>query len=390
MCLRRISNNYYNQYKIYFVSNGIDYIDNSNFLVSGSHDEINQLFTINNSVDSINLYIIEKLWDSHVGYTNSISTNNVAVLRDYIFNSTTPHEIGHALGLYHTHEDSNKVKLDGSDCSISGDLICDTPPDPGLNEENVVNCKYVGDSRYNPLVDNLMSYSPCRTKLTNGQVWRIRQTIKNNEVIRKTLNTTHELNFINWKFDKSSSVCLNQSKTFILENIPTDCFVTWKVSDNITIKTSNNSSVEINLNNLNFESYLKAILLIDSRFYTFYLRLNQLEHPLESNLTLESFKSTPIYLGRFTNITARYNSIIDVGQLGYTWEWSVPSSQVIYHSPNYSYIHVSPIGTPSSLYIQVKASNECGCTNWKGKWFKVEPAPDDCIDCPTKGGEIHY
>lgn len=84
--------------------------------------------------------------------------------------ATTTHEIGHYLGLYHTDEDftdedGNVELVNGSNCEIAGDRICDTPASPGLNDRNIAEptCDYVGTEtdangdRYNPDTFNFMT-----------------------------------------------------------------------------------------------------------------------------------------------------------------------------------------------------------------------------------------
>lgn len=97
------------------------------------------------------------------------------------------HEIGHYYSLYHTHETGF-----GADCPIYincyqlGDLVCDTPPDPGLHNctgdlgSCVDNCEYTGTARcgnatYAPNVNNTMSYTDpeCMTGFSAGQNARI-------------------------------------------------------------------------------------------------------------------------------------------------------------------------------------------------------------------------
>jgi hypothetical protein len=90
------------------------------------------------------------------------------------------HEMGHCLGLLHTHETSTGDELvDGSNCGSAGDELCDTPADPQLSSANVddVTCVYFGTDTdangdmYNPDVTNTMSYAPfnCRGSFTNDQ-----------------------------------------------------------------------------------------------------------------------------------------------------------------------------------------------------------------------------
>ncbi|OAV44596.1 zinc-dependent metalloprotease [Lewinella sp. 4G2] len=128
------------------------------------------------------------------GYTYLPPGRDLILMDADCFNNgaTLSHEIGHYLGLYHTHGKSNCEDLtdelvDGSNCDFTGDDICDTPADPNLRgpgcsaSEIGGNCQYTGTRRdangaaYQPLTDNIMSYAPsfCRDAFTNGQYDRM-------------------------------------------------------------------------------------------------------------------------------------------------------------------------------------------------------------------------
>jgi len=85
------------------------------------------------------------------------------------------HEFGHFFGLYHTFEQNmfGRDQFIEGDCYITGDRICDTPPDPGTIFELYVNyskCEMVGFENeagisYKPIIENFMSYyKPCYLK----------------------------------------------------------------------------------------------------------------------------------------------------------------------------------------------------------------------------------
>ncbi len=101
---------------------------------------------------------------------------------------TVAHEIGHCLGLVHTHEDYGQScpsalieNIDGSNCATAGDMICDTPADPNIgppSRRDTVTCEFIGttlmdcngDAPYTPIMNNIMSYAgPCRTAFIPAQ-----------------------------------------------------------------------------------------------------------------------------------------------------------------------------------------------------------------------------
>ena len=187
----------------------------------------------------------------------------------------------------------------------------------------------------------------------------------------------------------NSIICYGQTAIFST-SIGLSCVdnITWSTSKNIQITGNNGAgiSVQSTYENSVGNGWITATLN-NGASATKNVKVGK---PEASRIALESFKSYPIYTNRWTNITARYNGLIDVGQLGYTWEWIVPSHAIKHASATYSYLHVKPIVMTPSVYIKTRARNECGCSDWKGKWFTVKAAPRNCIGCPTGGGEIHY
>ncbi|MFN0215407.1 MAG: T9SS type A sorting domain-containing protein [Saprospiraceae bacterium] len=98
------------------------------------------------------------------------------------------HEMGHYMGLYHTHGKTNLGTTDelvnGSNCLTAGDDVCDTPADPNLYTTSSSNCSYFGiaqdlnNQSYLPDVGNHMSYAQkqCRNHFSVGQMNRMAYT----------------------------------------------------------------------------------------------------------------------------------------------------------------------------------------------------------------------
>ena len=173
----------------FFICGGINYIDNTDYF-NFSKSEESELTSSNNVDDVINIYFANTVksdtGSNLCGYAyfpggpetimmkNSCATNG----------STLSHEVGHFFALSHTHGNSSQSNelVNGSNCSDSGDYICDTPADPKLSYSNVnLNCTYTGDETdanndtYVPDEENLMSYSrkECRNRFTSEQLARI-------------------------------------------------------------------------------------------------------------------------------------------------------------------------------------------------------------------------
>lgn len=120
---------------------------------------------------TINIFYTDKISiqgsDEYCGfaYYPTAGKDYVLLKKDCsIYNSTAIHEMGHFLGLYHTHESTfGKDDDETNNCTQAGDLICDTPA------ENIA--AMLPDTSTIHLPINFMSYGSKsqRSFFSNGQ-----------------------------------------------------------------------------------------------------------------------------------------------------------------------------------------------------------------------------
>jgi len=147
-------------------------------------------FTDLNKKRCLNLYLTKNDYDDFKGSAGTdIPTVNCAVQRQYLWTSSTIHELLHCLGCLHTHESDMTDGLN----TKTGDKVCDTPSSPELRPDLTRFCDFVipglSKRKSRILNTNLMSYSnsSCRNTLTTGQGSRIRRTTELNPQIYRTL-----------------------------------------------------------------------------------------------------------------------------------------------------------------------------------------------------------
>ncbi len=98
------------------------------------------------------------------------------------------YEFGHYFGLLSTYQGNGSELVDGSNCETEGDLICDTPADPYINDGSIHQytqaCIFVSDKLdangqfYEPDVGNYMSHygSQCECGFTFQQYSKMAET----------------------------------------------------------------------------------------------------------------------------------------------------------------------------------------------------------------------
>lgn len=192
--------------KIGFYTKDIKFVDNSqwnNEFIKQDDFTINKVLSPFEDDKALNLFYFNTLLNRRNGQiTGSLGAtalfpdqgNNIKLSSSAYANqntATVTHEIGHYLGLYHTSDDFRDVNgnielVDGSNCTNSGDFICDTPASPDLNSSNIneSNCMYTGTETdangmpYSPDSFNYMTQwagadsngNLCRRRFSPGQI----------------------------------------------------------------------------------------------------------------------------------------------------------------------------------------------------------------------------
>lgn len=198
--LDEVNSYFQNSFVEFFVCDDVNYINSSSLYDFDSDTQQDLLFS-NHQSDILNIYFVNDISfgaGGACGYTYLPGNSNQyydAIVMDNDCTTSTDgttltHEFGHHLNLIHTHGPQNGSLTDelvnGTNCSVAGDLLCDTPADPELGGNNVnnVNCLYsvsgtpptdAQGNLFDPDTSNIMSYAPqvCTNTLSDDQYARM-------------------------------------------------------------------------------------------------------------------------------------------------------------------------------------------------------------------------
>lgn len=260
-------NDYYAEANITFSLLGSDYIDDDKYINMTILQCLNEdnlgygLFEESVRTNAINIYVLSSAPNLKTpemelnGLANNIPGNACIVKELKYIDATLAHEIGHCLGLYHTHQGTKcrhhncdvsemgtPELVNGSNSTTAGDYISDTPADP----LSWYICTYSGGSitdangaKYNPDPENIMSYSSCKSKHTQKQLERIYETIDHSTLLQALCTKT-----VTNRITTPSVIGSGTSYTMSVD-APDNYIVTWNVScKSCTSKTSSNTYTE--------------------------------------------------------------------------------------------------------------------------------------------------
>ncbi len=178
----------FQSHNICFVLVGRSEINNTAYfnINADDHPQIPNLTTTNLHEDAIDIYSLPQAVGGGWWGNAYAIPNHYLVLKGGVTGANgLTHEMGHDLGLYHTFETffGNEL-VNGSNCTVAGDLVCDT----GADDDGSVSaaCAYTGGGTdangqtYNPDTQNYMAYGrwSCHDQFTTGQRNRMHSNIQ--------------------------------------------------------------------------------------------------------------------------------------------------------------------------------------------------------------------
>jgi len=181
--------------------------------------------------------------------TDNVLRQHIVLNSNSVTNGRTlGHEVGHWLGLLHTHGASNNRPavgvettelVDGSNCESTGDLVCDTPADPNLAGRVDSSCNYTGGSSlidangslFQPDATNRMSYTrgSCRSNWAQGQGFRM------------------QAGYLGVREDRGYNLRLNscdigfESASYVSQNAPSEMQTNSRYSVSVTFRNTGRS-----------------------------------------------------------------------------------------------------------------------------------------------------
>lgn len=216
----------------FYLKCAIEYVHNDKYLTLDSQKEWRNLRKDYRDTKALNMYLVAGSWCGCGRGIFPWETNNHALFVQHFTAAHVAHEIGHTLGLLHTHENKRGIHTNNATaaecfqeyvrrdaknpwhclwtngklkCEINGDALCDTEASiEDLRSQVAGDCVYAGNGtdrsgqRWTPPTRNFMSYTwlRCRSEFSPGQIAIMHGKILGgftNFLTAKTYFNTHHL-----------------------------------------------------------------------------------------------------------------------------------------------------------------------------------------------------
>ena len=386
----------------------ISFINNSNYANNGN--QYFNDFTLNNRTsEALNVHFIIESGANWAGKANfpfipwDPRTYSCAV--KYIWDEGGPfnttqlsqilaHEVGHTLGLYHTHqgrsrtaghnedcgncyqESVSRTKTQGlacistvgqKKCEVNGDLLCDTPADPFLgkynpNRVNPFGCIY-NYGNYNdtdnwgdtwiPDTNNIMSY----TWLSCMQNFSLLQTARMNYY-----TNLMGINHTPFVISGNDALCAGQTATYTVNSLPGVSYYSWEVSSNLTILSGQGTtSVTVQATN-----HGGGELTVSP---------NCGNRPIKKVLT--QLFSAPVTGPDTMCVGAAPKYFSTTSYPGATYNWSITNGTIL-NGQGTNMVQVSVSSHPSNISELYFAVNYCGSPFWGNKLINHVFSDPEC------------
>jgi hypothetical protein len=187
------------------------------------------------------------------------------------------------------------------------------------------------------------------------------------------------------------AICYNEYSRFST-SLGAKCVnknISWSVSSNLKIVENNNANIRIGakFSNSAGSGWVKATIAGTT------LKADvEVGTPASSSMRFNRVESTNFQSNQWNILAIYYNGLLNISR--YTWQWQVPSSAIRNSSPNHSYINFNPnVKRDTQIYIRARAANNCGYSDWYGKWFNIVKATNNCKDgtnSPCSDAQMDY
>jgi len=245
-------NDSFNPHNIFIVSSGVNFINNSDYYntvvsYSGQNQGFNTSLFGNSANNSVNFYLVNSIRETNYptdiyyeGIAQKIESKNLIVKNEKVLTSTSTHELGHCLNLFHTFKGTAigttgcAEAIDGSNCQECGDYICDTPADNNTGN----------NGGYSPDLTNVMSYYSTREYFSFGQGQRMRDALQESSILQDIIGSNSLCGLASKEGD--SIICSDQGT--VIEIINAEPPYNWSVTTNLIITQNNGNSITVQAN----------------------------------------------------------------------------------------------------------------------------------------------